>query len=93
MKIGNIDFGFDLDKVRSLLNEGVLSKEKCKNCWAFRFCILCCASSDSGHGLSSEIKTGKCQSVRNIAENNLKDICTLKENNFDFDHNYWLIST
>ncbi len=93
MKIGSISTGFNLDKIRTLLNVGKLSENKCKNCWAFRFCTLCCANADSGDGLSGDKKTSKCNSVRNTAESNLKDICTLKENNFDFGFSEWFIAT
>ena len=92
MNIGNINKGFNLEKIRRLLNVGTISEDKCKNCWAFRFCILCCASADTGSGLSGDKKTSKCVRVRNMAENNLKDICTLKENNFDFGNDNWFVS-
>jgi uncharacterized protein len=92
MKIGNVNTGFNLEKVRKLLNVGAISEDKCKNCWAFRFCILCCASADTGSELSGEVKTEKCHGVRNMAESNLKDICTLKENNFDFENNNWFVT-
>ncbi len=92
MKIGNIDTGFDLEKVKYLMNVGKLSEEKCKNCWAFRFCILCGASADSGNGLSGSAKISRCGSVRDIAENNLKDICILKENRRDFGYDNWLVT-
>ncbi|MDF2989337.1 MAG: Radical domain protein, partial [Eubacterium sp.] len=90
-KIGNINEGFDLGKIRALLNIGRLSGDKCKNCWAFRFCTLCCTSADTGDGLSGDKKISRCRSVRDTAEYDLKDICTLKENNFDFDFSNWFI--
>jgi uncharacterized protein len=92
-KIGSISTGFNLDKIRVLLNIGALSEDKCKNCWAFRFCTLCCANADTCDGLSGDKKTSKCHSVRNTAEYDLKDICTLKENSFDFDFSNWFITT
>lgn len=92
MKIGEINTGFDLNKIRKLLNIGALSEEKCKNCWAFRFCTLCCASADTGNDLSSELKTRNCVRVRNNIESDLKDICTLKENNFDFGARKWMVT-
>lgn len=79
MKIGEIDAGFYTDKVKRLLNVGKLSEENCKNCWAYRFCILCAAASDDLEDLSSRLKLGKCENVRRMAEQNLMDICALKE--------------
>ncbi len=90
-KIGNINEGFDLVKIRALLNIGRLSEDKCKNCWAFRFCTLCCTSADTGDGLSGDKRNSRCRRVRDAAEYDLKDICTLKENNFDFDFSNWFI--
>lgn len=91
-KIGSISKGFDLGKVRVLLNIGALSEDKCKNCWAFRSCTLCCASADAGDELSGEKKTSRCRSVCDEVEYNLKDICVLKENNFDFGIDDWFVT-
>lgn len=85
MKIGHIDHGFDLDKVREIINIGQLSKENCKNCWAFRRCQLCAASADNITELSKEKKLSGCAGVRSSLENELKDYCVLKELGHDFD--------
>lgn len=47
MKIGHIDCGFDIGKIRRLLNIGKVTEKNCQNCWAFRFCELCAASADA----------------------------------------------
>ena len=36
MKIGHVDYGFDFDKVKMLLNIGKLSEQACKKCFAIR---------------------------------------------------------
>ena len=79
MRIGNVNTGFDVDKIESLLNIGTISEEKCINCWALRFCSLCAAVADEQDNLSMEKKVSNCSLVRNSAENLLKDICTLRE--------------
>ncbi len=79
MKIGNIDAGFDVDKIRSLLNVGKISEKKCINCWALMFCNLCAAAADEKDSLSMEKKVSRCSYVRNSADSLLKDICTLRE--------------
>ncbi len=79
MKIGNVDDGFNIDKIRTLLNVGKISENKCKNCWALTFCDLCAAAADENDGLSTEKKISRCSDVIYTADRILKDICTLKE--------------
>ncbi len=43
MQIGNLETGFELEKVENLLNIGKLTDEECRKCWAFRFCTICAA--------------------------------------------------
>lgn len=83
-KLGNIENGLDVEKVKEVLNIGKLSEESCKNCWAIRFCNLCVASVDDGYNLSNELKGKRCIESRGRAENMLKDICTLKEFGYQF---------
>lgn len=85
MRIGNIESGFEVEKCRKLLNIGELTKEKCKNCWAFRFCTLCAASADTLKELSGAKKGSACEGVRLYTESCLKDYCTLKEYGADFE--------
>ncbi|WP_278302474.1 Cys-rich peptide radical SAM maturase CcpM [Ruminiclostridium sufflavum] len=79
MKIGNIDYGFDIDKIRILLNVGKISENKCINCWALTFCNLCAVAADENDGLSMEKKVSKCSSTKYSVDSLLKDICTLRE--------------
>jgi uncharacterized protein len=79
MNIGNIDAGFDVDKIRALLNIGKISEKECINCWALRFCNLCAAAADDNDSLSMEKKVSRCSYVRYSADSLLKDICTLRE--------------
>ena len=85
VKIGDIEQGLDINRIREILNVGKLSEESCKNCWAIRYCNLCVAAADNGNGLSKELKAKRCRGSRIQAENKLKDICTLKEFGYKFD--------
>ncbi|HFH8923729.1 TPA: lachnocin radical SAM maturase [Streptococcus agalactiae] len=40
-EIGNIEVGIEIDKVNNLIRETMNSLEKCKYCWAARFCRVC----------------------------------------------------
>lgn len=84
MNIGNIDDGFDIEKVRSILNIGKISEEECKTCWAIRFCGLCAAAADNVTEFSSKKKAGYCNNTKNSIESMFKDICTLREKGFNF---------
>ncbi len=87
MRIGHVDTGFDLGKVRKILNIGKLTEKSCKNCWAFRFCTLCAATADDTVELSADKKQSNCNSVRVSQEESLKDYCTLIEFGHSFEDN------
>jgi uncharacterized protein len=86
MRIGHIDSGFDIEKVRTLLNIGRITAESCTNCWAFRLCTLCAAAADDTKELSPEIKHSNCIAVKHWHDQNLKDYCTLKELGHQFEN-------
>ena len=58
MKIGNINDGFDMSKIRKVLNVGAVADDACKNCWAFHCCSMCPIMADDGFSnhYSSEVK-------------------------------------
>lgn len=79
MKIGHVDEGFYIEKIRALLNVGKLTEDKCKNCWSYRFCTLCASAADNFTELSKEKKETFCRHVLANADAMLKDYCSLKE--------------
>ncbi len=79
MIIGNIDSGFNIEKVKRLLNIGKLTEENCKNCWALLHCSLCAKFALDKSKLSANAKLSQCDGVRNRFDNFLKDYCFLKE--------------
>ncbi|WDV46760.1 Cys-rich peptide radical SAM maturase CcpM [Clostridiaceae bacterium M8S5] len=85
MIIGNVDEGFYLDKVRAILNIGQISEDVCKNCWAFRFCTMCCSAADAITELSREKKVEGCPSVRYNAEKELEELCVFSEFGCNFN--------
>lgn len=85
MKIGNIDTGFDIGKIKNLLNIGKLTEEKCKNCWALRFCTLCAQAADNLNELNACKKASKCSGELESIESKLMDICTLREMGMSFE--------
>ena len=39
--IGSVQDGFNLERMRALLNVGKLTEEECKKCWNLRHCLMC----------------------------------------------------
>ncbi len=85
MRIGDLVNGFDMEKVRNILNIGSITEGNCKECWAIRFCGLCAAAADDSTELSDTKKLSHCKNVKNTIDSIFKDICALKEKGFDFE--------
>ncbi len=62
--IGDLDNGFDYEKVKRILNIGSITENLCKECWAIRNCTICGKYFDySSHNAAFE-KSKFCDSVR-----------------------------
>ncbi|WP_055108608.1 radical SAM/SPASM domain-containing protein [Paenibacillus ihumii] len=87
MRMGNVEQGFEIDKVREILNVGSVTEEHCKDCWAFHCCSLCPASTDNGKNerYSQSYKLSKCNRVRATALENLKNYTMLREFKYQFN--------
>ena len=86
MKIGHIDIGLDINKVRKLLNIGQVNDTACKNCWGIKFCSICAAILDNTEDeFSVKRKEECCEMVNAATEEKLKNYCFLKEFGHDFD--------
>jgi len=83
-RIGHIDTGFDLDKVESVLNVGKLTEEECLKCWNFINCGLCIAACDGEEELTRESRLRYCDGAKFDTYSNLRTICMLTENGYDF---------
>ena len=67
MHIGSIDSGFDIKKIKSMLNIGEITEEKCKNCWAFYLCNICIKRADYNGVVSVEKKLKACSLAKRAA--------------------------
>ena len=61
MCIGNIDDGYDYDKMNSILNIGKITRDKCLKCTAIRHCNICANTIDDITGFDYSTKIRKCQ--------------------------------
>ncbi len=85
MKIGSLDKGYDTDKVKSLLNIGKVTEDKCLHCWALLYCVQCAKDADGVDHISRTEKLKHCSNSRYEAEDELLEMCVLKEFNCKFD--------
>lgn len=79
LNIGNINIGFDKDKIISLLNCVNLVEEDCKNCWAVRYCSICALLVDDNDKLSPQKNRRYCNAVKNDTKRKLLDYCIIQE--------------
>lgn len=86
MKIGNVYTGFDISKIKNIMNIGKVNETECKNCWALRFCNICACSIDNAtEEFDKEKKKKICKRVRLSIEEILKNYCFLNEFGYKFD--------
>lgn len=78
--IGTLDKGFDLEKVEKFLNAGRITRDHCRNCWAFRFCDQCGKRADSGkEQLDAQEKLKYCNATRRSAMFEVENYLLLNE--------------
>ena len=85
--IGNVDDGFDFEKISNFLIEYENFFKDCRNCWALRFCLKCFTSICENDNFSYRRKNELCKQRLYIIERNLEDYCEIREKNnhaFDF---------
>jgi len=79
MQIGNIQSGFDMDKVDKLMNVAQLTESQCKDCWAITRCHMCARYADNGSSLSAEKILQGCDSSKYNFDYNLRRYIAIKE--------------
>ena len=77
--IGNLESGFDLEKVQRILNIGTISESDCRNCWALRLCTSCIKQFDYTSDTAKKEKTNRCTSIMASAHERILGIITLYE--------------
>ncbi|EJO5348229.1 Cys-rich peptide radical SAM maturase CcpM [Clostridium botulinum] len=86
MRIGHIDTGFEVDKIKNIVNIGKLTEEECKKCWAIEHCSICVAGSADNKGFSKKVKLCNCINVKRNLEELFKDYVKLKELGCDIEY-------
>lgn len=86
-RIGSIEEGLCLDKMREILNIGKLTEEECKTCWNLQRCSMC-SNEIALHGNQKPEKKDKlmlCKEKRSTTEFELYEQSVLKEFGYTTD--------
>ena len=83
-QVGNLDTGFDLEKVEKIINVGRCTKEECLTCWAFLHCGTCIANMVEEASATREARLRRCPQVRGGVIDKLSDVEMVKYYGFDF---------
>ena len=83
LRIGNIEDGFDLVKIRQLLAHWVdFNKDQCRHCWCLHTCQAGCWSNvTDGSKTTGDHKKAACAQYRKDTHKLLVDYCSVLENN------------
>ncbi len=83
MKIGDVERGFDIPKIRRILSDWVeLTKNQCRYCWCLHTCKVGCWSDVcDGEKPTELLKKKACKGYRRLAHEMLVDYCTVLEKN------------
>lgn len=84
-QIGDLENGFELEKIKQLVNIGSLTPESCKNCWAIEYCNSCASGIDEGDSLCAEKRLARCSEIKRGCELRFIEYCTLREMGYQFE--------
>ncbi len=86
--IGNVEHGFDFNKINELLGNYVThSTKECLGCWAVRLCSLCLSNARRGKNFDIIRKKEVCKIFLDSLHNNLVIYATIMQKNpkaFDY---------
>jgi len=84
-RIGNIESGIAVEKVKELLNIGSLVSDHCKKCWVIFHCSICALAADGIDELSADRILRRCKQIRFQYQELLKALLFLKKNGYSFN--------
>ena len=83
--IGNLEDGFDLEKIKTILNVGKLTECECSTCWGLRQCMFCAAQLEFETTPSEKDKSKYCPKNLSTVIQGLHELCVLNEFGFASD--------
>lgn len=84
-KIGTLNKGLDLNKIKNLTNLESYTSEDCHNCWAYSFCEICLSGIENDENIDSNTIKKRCVTTKNNVLETFKDYCVLKELGYGFE--------
>jgi len=78
-RIGTLDRGLDIDKIRNLLNIGRITESECKSCWHIRHCSICSGQIEFDVEPSKAEKFAECAKISLQTMFNLYELAVLSE--------------
>lgn len=80
MQIGSIDKGFNIPRIKELLNVGLLTESECKSCWAMNLCGICGMWADNNADcFCKKSKLSRCSFIKSIVNKNVINYIILSE--------------
>lgn len=79
MKIGDLDNGFDLSSIKNMLNISSVTEDKCKKCWALRYCDICIRVAVDSKGINRDAILKQCNNIKYNIEQCFRDIIAINE--------------
>lgn len=84
-KIGRLEDGFYMGKVKELLNIAKYTEKQCRMCWAMGYCDGCVSGMGEGDKLVGKKRLEGCEALRFTTNELMKEYCVLRENGYNFD--------
>jgi len=85
-RIGNIETGFNYDRVTRILNNGALTSQECMDCWKLRLCNICLQQvKHAGFDITKKDKQKECEHQEMRLLEYLQIISVLSEFGFDVE--------
>ena len=62
--LGTLTDGIDVARAEKILNLAELTKQECRECWAFRYCYNCLSHCDDGNCASRSLRLEHCKNAK-----------------------------
>jgi uncharacterized protein len=82
-KIGSLEDGFDLSKIRRLINIGQLTENECLHCWGIKYCSICSEQIEFEVEPTKDLKLKECPNSCYRVLSDLYELCVLSEFGFN----------
>jgi len=82
-RIGTLQDGLDIERIKELMNIGKLTKNECISCWGLRMCMICSAQVEFKSIPKKEDKVKECPKSLTKCNFDLYELCVLSEYGYD----------